>query len=431
LSSNRFLQEGCLFFIITTLLTAMSGRYTWLFLFLLLVSCNPSDPVKNEINNNPDSSAGKHKEDSKRVFGIPSDSFVVLKGRIRQNSILTQILSEYGITPQQVDAVLRNSPDVLDIRRIRTGSNFTVLAEKGNPGKAKYFVYEQDPSISYIFSFTDSLKITPYREKIRTEIKFVSGTIISSMWDAIMLEKLNPELAVYLSDIYAWTIDFFGLQKGDRFRIIYAENYVLDKSIGIERVFGAEFEHAGAKIYAIPLSQGDKESFYDTEGKSLRKEFLKAPLKFSRVTSGYSSGRMHPILRIVRPHYGVDYGASVGTPVYSIGDGKVISTGIEEESGRIVRIRHNSVYSTAYLHLSDFAPGIKAGASVSQGEVIGYVGLSGLSTGPHLDFRFYKNGYPVDPQKVEAPAVEPVLPENMERFEKIRQVMESLLSTIN
>jgi murein DD-endopeptidase MepM/ murein hydrolase activator NlpD len=241
---------------------------------------------------------------------------------------------------------------------------------------------------------------------------------------------LNPELAVDLSDIYAWTVDFFGLQKGDRFKFIYEENYIGEKAIGTGRIICALYTSSDRQVYAIPMIQNDKESYYDATGNSLRKEFLKAPLHFSRISSGFSSARMHPILRIVRPHYGVDYAAPAGTPVYSIGDGTVISVNIEEEPGRIIRIRHNSVYTTAYMHLSGFANGIAAGVRVRQGEVIGYVGSSGMATGPHLDFRFYKNGYAVDPLKVEAPPVEPVLDENRARFEKIKSVIAGLLDSL-
>ena len=213
--------------------------------------------------------------------------------------------------------------------------------------------------------------------------------------------------------------------------MIYEEQFIDNKSIGINRIYTAEFTFSGRTIHAIPLIQDGKESFYDTTGNSLRKAFLKAPLRFSRVSSGFSSGRMHPVLRIIRPHYGVDYAAPAGTPVYSIGDGKVISVSIEQESGRIVRIGHNSVYTTAYMHLSRFGDGIRAGAYVSQGQVIGYVGASGLATGPHLDFRIFQNGYPVDPLRVEAPPVEPVNDTNLYKFDRIKKVYLELLNTIN
>ncbi len=172
-------------------------------------------------------------------------------------------------------------------------------------------------------------------------------------------------------------------------------------------------------------------SFYDTDGNSLRKAFLKAPLRYSRISSGFSSSRMHPILRIRRPHFGVDYAAPVGTPVVSIGDGRVVSATYDKNNGYILRIKHNSVYSTAYLHLNRFAKGVNSGSYVKQGDVIGYVGSTGLSTGPHLDFRVYRNGSPVDPLRVESPPVEPVDSTNMENFRKINYVVMRLLETID
>lgn len=198
--------------------------------------------------------------------------------------------------------------------------------------------------------------------------------------------------------------------------------------MGVGRIFGAQFTGSGNTIYAIPFIQEGRESYYDLKGNSLRKAFLKAPLQFSRVTSRFSSSRFHPILRIRRPHFGVDYAAPIGTPVHSIGDGRIVQTSNEGASGRMVRIVHNSVYSTAYLHLSRFAPGIVPGVFVKQGDVLGFVGSSGLSTGPHLDFRFY-NGSAVDPLRVEAPSVEPVSEENKARFEISKMVVTGLLDT--
>ena len=234
-----------------------------------------------------------------------------------------------------------------------------------------------------------------------------------------------------LSEIFAWTVDFFGLQKGDGFKVIYEELYIDDKLLGTDKIYGAQFNRTGSVVTAIPFIQDGKESFFDTDGTSLRKAFLKAPCSFQESVPDISSSRMHPILRIRRPHFGVDYAAPIGTPVHAIGDGRVISATSENGSGRMVKIQHNSVYATAYLHLSRFGDGIAPGVFVKQGDIVGYVGSSGLSTGPHLDFRFYMNGSPVDPLKVDAPPVEPVLEENMARFEKIKTVILSLLGTIN
>ena len=402
-----------------------------LLLLLIHTSCTKLNNSYADIESMPIDSLIEVKTEPNILFGIPVDSFNIFKDRIRPNRFLSEIVADYGVSMKEVDQLVRNSKDVFNVRSLRSGNDITFFTAKDSVQKLMYLIYEHEPALYYIFSFNDSLNITPYHQPTADEIIFSKGIIETSLWETMVKDSINPELAVLLSDIYAWTVDFFGLQKGDSFKAIYEEHFIDGKSIGIDRILAAEFSFSGKIIYAIPLIQDGNESFYDTTGVSLRKAFLKAPLRFSRISSRYSSGRMHPILRIVRPHYGVDYVAVAGTPVYSIGDGKVLSVGTEVESGRIVRIRHNSVYSTAYMHLSRFGNGIKTGAFVKQGQVIGYVGSSGLATGPHLDFRVYQNGYAVDPLKVEAPPVEPVYDTNLVRFEKVKKVYLDLLSTIN
>lgn len=409
---------------------SIKGKTVVVFLSVLLaVSCKnlPKEPVPEVVTQ--DSTTLSLQKAPVLVFGIPSDSFNLITGRIKRNGFLSQILLEHGVTLQEIDQVIKNSSSVFDVRKIRSGNNYTIFCDNDSLARARYLVYEQDPVTCYIFSFRDSLNITPFRKEIRKVINYSSGTIETSLWDAMINEGMHPSLAAQLSDIYAWSVDFFGLQKGDSFKVIYEESFIDDKSLGANRIFGAQFTWSGKTITAVPFIQDGKESFFDEEGNSLRKAFLKAPLSFARITSRFSSSRMHPILRIRRPHYGVDYAAPIGTPVLAVGDGRVISTTFEGGSGRMVKISHNSVYSTAYLHLSRFGDGIHAGASVKQGDIIGYVGSSGLSTGPHLDFRFYQNGYPVDPLKVEAPPVEPVSEANKGKFDINKRVVLSLLST--
>ena len=401
-----------------------------LFTLLMSISCNNIRGNSANVGFTEDTLSKKIRNPVKYIYGIPADSFKIKEGKIRQNRFLPEMLSEYGITLQDIDKILKKSSNVFNIREMRAGRNYKIFYTGDSLKKAKYFLYEHDPDLFYIFSFNDSVNITPYRLKADEEIKFVSGTIQTSLWDAMIQAGLNPELVVSLSEMYAWTIDFFALQKGDSFRIIFREKYIGGTSTGIGKIYGTEFIHSGKRIFGIPLIQNGIENYYDTSGNSLRREFLKAPLQYARVSSGFSSARMHPVLRIVRPHFGVDYAAPAGTPVRSVGDGKVISAGAETEAGNIVRIMHNSVYSTAYMHLSGFGKNIYKGAIVKQGDIIGYVGNSGLATGPHLDFRFYKNGYAVDPLKVEAPPVEPVLPENRDKFNKLKIVIISLLRTI-
>jgi murein DD-endopeptidase MepM/ murein hydrolase activator NlpD len=238
-------------------------------------------------------------------------------------------------------------------------------------------------------------------------------------------------LAVELSEIYQWSIDFFGLQEGDKFKVIYDESFVDSNSVGISRIHAAWFYHAGHAFWAIPFEQDSVMSYFDEEGNSLRKAFLKAPLRFSRISSGFSNSRLHPILKIRRPHHGVDYAAPIGTPVQAVGDGQVIAAAYQRGGGNYVKLKHNGVYTTAYLHLSKFGKGIKQGAYVKQGDVIGYVGSTGLSTGPHLDFRFYKHGKAVNPLKVEAPPVEPVHEENLLDYELVKQSMMAALKEMN
>jgi murein DD-endopeptidase MepM/ murein hydrolase activator NlpD len=399
-------------------------------LIILLYSCkNSVRETPMTVSGLPDSTTVSKPDTTVFMYGIPSDSFTLLTGRIKRNGFLSQILLEHGITMEEIDKVLKNSIAVFDVRKIRSGNNYTLFCKKDSTARADYLVYEHDPTTCYVFSFNDSLNITPYRKEIKRVIRYASATIETSLWDAMLAEGMQPSLVSGLSDIFAWSIDFFGLQKGDSFKVIYEEMSIDDKPLGVGKIYGARFSGSGSFIYAIPFIQDGRESYFDGEGNSLRKAFLKAPLQFSRVSSRFSGSRMHPILRIRRPHYGVDYAAPAGTPVHSIGDGRVTQTSYEGGSGRMVKIVHNSIYSTAYLHLSRFGAGIVPGAIVKQGDIIGYVGTSGLSTGPHLDFRFYKGGSPVDPLKVEAPPVEPVSEANKAKFEKSKTVVISLLDT--
>ncbi|HUX56333.1 MAG TPA: peptidoglycan DD-metalloendopeptidase family protein [Bacteroidales bacterium] len=403
-----------------------------IFLLFSTVSCTTlEDKNPEDASAKPDTAVSQKINSPVFMYGIPSDSFDLVSGHIKPNGFLSEILIKNGISMQEIDQVVKNSRTVFDVRTIRSGNNYILFCDRDSIARARYLVYEHDQTTCYVFSFNDSLNITQFRKEIKSKIKYASGTIESSLWEAMISGGLHPSLAVELSDIYAWTVDFFGLQTGDNFKIIYEELFIDDISLVTGRIYGAQFNRTGSSITAIPFIQDGKETYFDIEGNSLRKAFLKAPLHFSRISSRFSYSRLHPILRIRRPHFGVDYAAPVGTPVHAIGDGKIISAKTENGSGKMVKIQHNSVYATAYLHLSRFGAGVSPGVYVKQGDIIGYVGTSGLSTGPHLDFRFYKNGSPVDPLKVDAPPVEPISKENRINFEKNRTVVLNLLGTFN
>ncbi len=392
-----------------------------------------SDSSGAYLSSVTDSTASAPEESggSGTLFGIPLDSYNIVTGKVKRNQFISSILSSQGVEWNDIEQLLRENRETFDPRRVRTGSTWSALLTKDTLGRAAYFIYQHDQKVSYLFSLKDTLAIYRYDAEIKRMLRYSSGTINTSLWDAAMENSLNPNISAELSEIYAWTIDFFGLQKGDRFKVIYEEEFIGEESVGIRRVHAALFEHAGNPIYAIPFIQDSTMSFYDTTGASLRKAFLKAPLRYSRISSRFSGGRLHPILKIVRPHHGIDYTAPIGTPVVAIGDGRVTSTAYEGGAGRMVRITHNSVYSTAYLHLSRYGPGIAPGVYVKQGQVIGYVGSSGLSTGPHLDFRFYRNGSAIDPLRVEAPPVNPVAPEALEEFRRVAEGYINLFATID
>jgi murein DD-endopeptidase MepM/ murein hydrolase activator NlpD len=317
---------------------------------------------------------------------------------------------------------------VFDTRKIRQGNSYTAFLSKDTLCSLQYLVYEDTPVDYVIFDFTDSVRIYLRKKDVITRQQRVQGKIETSLWDAIKLNNINPEVALQLSEMYAWTVDFFGLQPGDQFTVVYDEMFVDTLSIGLGRIHAARFQHGGRNLLAIPFTQDSVETYFDADGNSLRRAFLKNPLQFSRISSRFSGSRMHPILKIRRPHYGVDYAAPVGTPVYSIGDGMITMAGYQSGSGRIVKVRHNGVYTSVYMHLSGFAKGIQPGKYVKQHELLGYVGSSGLSTGPHLDFRVTRNGSPIDPLKMESPPVDPIKPENFTAFDSVKLATIRLLA---
>ncbi len=345
------------------------------------------------------------------VYGLPGGVQQVYSGRVRRNETLADLLLPQGITFQEIYQISLLPDSLLDERKIKQGNSYAFFTNSDSTAsRPSFFVYEKDP-LSYVVVGigSDSIWAENGIKPISLRLQFASGTIETSLWESMTSNEVNPMLAVELSEIFAWSIDFFGLQPGDMYKVMYEESFVDSQSIGIHRITGAWFLHSGTDFWGIPFEQNGVRSFFDEEGNSLRKAFLKAPLRFSRISSGFSNSRMHPVLKIRRPHHGVDYVAPTGTPVLSVGDGFVSGVGYQKNGGgNYVNIKHNSVYSTSYMHLSAFGKGISQGVHVKQGDVIGYVGATGLATGPHLDFRFYKNGSAVNPLKVEAPPVEPV-----------------------
>lgn len=359
-------------------------------------------------------------------YGIPVDSFEIVSGTIQSGETLGGLLNRLGANKFIISQLSSIDKQVFDVRQIQQGRPY--LAFYNNDSAFIYFVYEQSKTQSIVFHLSDSLHVEKQQKEITTELKTASATIESSLWNAFVAQGLNIQLAVELSEVYQWTVDFFGLQKGDRFDVYYDEQYVDSQSIGIGTIYAARYIHGNTILNAYWFDHDDDcHGYFDESGKSLRKAFLKAPLNYKRISSSFTYARKHPIYKTVRPHTGVDYAAPMGTPVVALGDGTVISKGYQGGGGNTVKIRHNSTYTTAYLHLSKYGKGVEVGSRVSQGQVIGYVGSTGASTGPHLDFRVWKNGTPVNPLTLESPSVEPVPDKLKPEFDSIVNLYNSLL----
>ena len=363
-------------------------------------------------------------------FGIFLNKYKEESNKIKSGMFLGNIFSDYGINRTEIHEILQKTKSVFDVRKIKRGNAFSVFKSKDSLQDVKYIVYEKNSVDFVVFDFTDTMKVYTGKKEVKTVIKSSGGVIESALWFAMEDAGVSPLLANDLSEIYAWSVDFFGLQKNDKFKIIYEEKFVEGKTIGFGKIHAAYFEHIGQEIYAIPFVQDSVLSFYNQDGNSLKKAFLKAPLKYSRISSKFSNSRLHPILKIRRAHHGVDYAAASGTPVYALGDGTILHSAYTGGAGNYIKIKHNSVYTTGYMHLKGYAKGIKPGVRVSQGQLIGYVGSTGLSTGPHLDFRVWKNGKAINPLTIEAPPVEPVKQENIKDFNKVKQNFKSQIDKI-
>ena len=368
------------------------------------------------------SKSNKGVKESNIVFGIDADNYTLERKTVERGDSWSKILGEYGIGTQKVLHLDQLTKEICPLRNIRAGSHYTTFTRQDSTSlHLDHLVYEKNLIDYVVFSFVgDSVAVREGQREVEIRRKKSSAIISSSLWGAIMEAQLPYSLASEMEDIYQWTVDFFGIQQGDSFTVIYDEKFIDTLSVGIGRVWGAKFTHRGKDIYAIPFEQGGKLQYWEEDGGSLRKQLLKAPLKFTRISSKFSHARLHPVLKKYRPHHGVDYAAPSGTPVRAVADGVVTKKSYDKAAGNMLKIKHPGNLSSGYLHLRGFAKGIKVGAKVSQGQVIGYVGSTGRSTGPHLDFRLWKGSTPINPLKVPQKPSEPISKDNREKFERVK-----------
>lgn len=364
-------------------------------------------------------------------FGFKLNTYHIRSGVVASGQTLSHILSRFELGPPTVEAIAGKMLDVFNPRRIRAGQSYHGYFEPEDSLSLRYFIYEISPLEFLVVDFSDSLDVFREEKEVDTRVRTASGVIRSSLWNVLRDHGLHPELAIRLSEVLAWEVDFYRIQEGDRFKVVYREDYVGDRSVGVPLVDAVFFVHHGRDILGFRFEEDTLSGFFNPEGENLRKVFLKAPLEFGRITSRYSHSRLHPILNQRRPHYGTDYAAPHGTPILAVGDGVVTEARYNSGNGNYVRIRHNSVYETQYLHMSRFGAGIRPGTRVTQGQVIGYVGSTGLATGPHVCFRFWKNGRQVDHLREEFPSADPLPLEYHGQFTVIRDSLMTVLDAID
>jgi murein DD-endopeptidase MepM/ murein hydrolase activator NlpD len=335
-------------------------------------------------------------------YGLNLSEFKVLNHVVKQNEFFADILSQYNVTYATIDFLARESKAIFNLNKIKAGNNCTLLCAKTDSGCVpKKLIYEESKVDYIVFNLDDSLYTYRGQNKVERKHQEVSGVITSSLYETLELNNMSPMLAVRMSEIFAWTVDFYKIQQGDKFKVAYDEDFVNGESIGIGEISACVFNSSGKDFYAFYYAKDNAHEgdYYDENGNSMKKEFLKAPVKFSRISSRYSLNRFHPVTKEWKAHLGTDYAAPYGTPIMATADGVVEDACFKEFNGNYVKIRHNGQYKTQYLHMSKIGNGIHPGVRVKQGEIIGYVGATGLATGPHVCYRFWKDGQQVDPLK--------------------------------
>jgi len=352
-------------------------------------------------------------------FGFNVNDFNVFHDTIKKGDTFGSIIENQNLGDKQVYDIIAKIKDSFDVRTIRIGKAFTFLRSKDRYKKLQYAIYQPDRTNYYIIDFKDSVTVSKVIRPVRIKKRTIAGELKGSFSEELQRQKVDPALANKLIKVYAWSIDFFKLKKGDQFGVIFTERYV-DDSIydGVDSLSAAFFEYKGKMVYAFPFAQneGGKIDYYDENGKALKNFFLKSPLKYANITSRFSRSRFHPVQMMWKAHKGTDYAAPTGTPIMTTASGIVEQTGYTAGNGNFVKVKHDRTYSTQYLHMSRIL--VRRGQRVTQGSIIGRVGSTGLATGPHVCYRFWKNGVQVDALRLKLPNSQPMESKNLPRFKQ-------------
>jgi murein DD-endopeptidase MepM/ murein hydrolase activator NlpD len=400
--------------------------------YFLVFEYNSFDKIDKKATTVLDSiPAAVIKADPTILYGMVVDSFQVAEHAVKRNESISDILLAYNVSHQTIFQLANVAKNVFDVRKLSPNKKYTVIYQEDDSlTSAAALVYEPNPEEYVVFNLKDSIKVHIEKRHIKIQERAISGTIQSSLYEEILKNGGTPELVDLVADMYGWQINFRKIYPGDQFKVLYTERTIDGKSVGVEEIIGAELIHYNNPFLSVAFDQGNGVDYFDEEGKSLRKAFLKYPVKFSRISSEYTARRFHPVQKRYKAHLGIDFAAKIGTPIYAAGDGIITKAAYEKYNGRNVKILHNSTYSTQYLHMNGFAKGIKSGMKVKQGQLIGYVGKTGLATGPHLCYRFWKNGRQVNAMKVELPPSEPIEEAQLSNFMRYKGFVEAKLDQI-
>ncbi len=365
-------------------------------------------------------------------WGFFMDEYSLSEKKLKQGDVLGTILMQQGgLSYPEVNKLVTNCKDKFKINSLRVGTSLRFLARQSGQAP-EIMIYESSPYQYTVFNLSEPFNVEVIKCDVQTEVVAASGVLETSFWQALTDNGLSDELADGMIDVLASSVDFYHQKQGDRFKVVFEQHYVQGQIVGTGKILAAVYEREGKESYAFHFEkEGQKTNYYDYEGRPARKAFLKSPVKFSRISSRYNLHRMHPILGYVRPHLGTDFAAAYGTPIMSVAEGTVLEATHRGGNGNFVKIKHDGTYTTQYLHMSSFAKGIRPGTRVAQGQTIGYVGSSGLSTGPHCCFRFWKNGREVDPLRLNLPQPLPITGQLFEEYKVKREELIALLNTVH
>jgi murein DD-endopeptidase MepM/ murein hydrolase activator NlpD len=364
-------------------------------------------------------------------FGFDTESHHFETSRIKHNQFVGQILTENGITYSRVAELEEKAKDVFDVRNIRAGKRFHLVKKDSCTDDALAFIYEPNPLRYVIYDFRDSVDVKVIEKDYSLIVEMASGEIKSSLWQSMTNQGINPGVIDLMEDALASSVSFYHTKKGDKFKVIYERKYIDGEPVSLGKMLGAYYQNKYGEYYSVYYENDLYTGFYDMEGRPSKKTFLKSPIKGSaRISSRFNRRRLHPIKKRRIPHLGTDYAAPYGTPIMAVADGVITKATYNKNNGRYVKMRHDGTYETQYLHMQRFAKGIRPGVYVSQGATIGYVGSTGLATGPHVCFRFWKNRRQIDHLRENFPPADPMpedeLPEYFEMRDSIRTMLDQI-----